>query len=412
MTRKLTLDYGLRWDLATTPRETDGRLGQLDETLANANAGGHPGAVQYASTCGCTFYEKSYPYAIGPRVGVAYQVTPRTVIRGGWGVIYAFVFGTAGSVVSTNGVYPVAANSPSYVPTAYQYVNIETPGAIVQPAWPVTNPNIYPNPGTTAPAPVAPDANQNRPPRINQFSFGIQQEITRNFIMEATYVGNRAAWVQQAGGPLGFLSQISPAQYAQYGLYPYPGTGPAGYNNNNDRVLLADPISSTAVTQALAARGITNILPYAGFPTSSTLQSALYPFPQFGAIAIDGFSDRRLQVRFFTNEGDQAFWARFPGRWNVHLGARLHSGYPPGLLQPCQRRVGAAADPAAGSQFQLHLYRAEVQAPAPICERNRQGLADRRVRQLPERHVPDASSEPDGELPDQRGRTSRGPALV
>jgi hypothetical protein len=288
VTRKLTVDYGLRWDLATTPRETYGRLGQIDPTLANPNAGGHPGAVQYASTCGCTFYEPSYPYAIGPRIGVAYQVDPKTVIRGGWGVLYDFVFGSAGSAVSTNGVYPVAANSPSYVPTAYQYVNIETPGAIVQPAWPVTNPYIYPNPGTTAPAPTVPDVNQNRPPRINQFSVGIQREITRNFIMEATYVGNRAAWVQQGGGPLGYLSQISPAQYAKYGLYPYPGTGPAGYNNNNDRVLLADPISSTAVIQAMDARGITNLLPYSGFPTSSTLASTLVPFPQFGAVEPTG----------------------------------------------------------------------------------------------------------------------------
>jgi Carboxypeptidase regulatory-like domain/TonB dependent receptor len=302
VTRKLTVDYGLRWDLATTPHEQYGRLGQLDPTLPNANAGGEPGATRYASTCGCAFYQPNYPYAIGPRVGVAYQLDPKTVLRGGWGVVYTQVLGAAlgssqgiaGGIVSTNGTYPVAANSPSYIPPASQFVNIETPGSIVPPAWPVTDPNRYPVLGTTGGTPggFVPDKNQNRPPRANQFSIGIQREITRNFVMEASYVGNRVVWLPT--GPLGFFSQISPAKYAQFGLYPYPGTGPCStgagvcasstYNNNNDRALLSLPLSSASVVQKLASAGITNFLPYTGFPTSNSLQSALYPFPQFGAI--------------------------------------------------------------------------------------------------------------------------------
>ena len=291
VTRKLTVDYGVRYDLATQPHEQYGRLGQFDETLANANAGGHPGATIFANTCGCQFYQSSYPYALGPRLGVAYQINPKTVLRGGWGVQYTEVFGTAGGIVSSNGIYPVAANSPSYIPAASQFVNIEVPGAIQTPVWPVTNNNIYPNLGTTSPKPVMPDANQNRPPRENQFSLGIQREITRSFVMEAAYVGNRVAWLS---GPLGYQSQISPAAYAQYGLYPYPGTGPCStgggvcpsstYNNNNDRILLADSISSSAVIQKMASIGRGSILPYSGFPTSTALSGVLVPFPQFGAI--------------------------------------------------------------------------------------------------------------------------------
>jgi hypothetical protein len=82
------------------------------------------------------------------------------------------------------------------------------------------------------------------------------------------------------------MSQLSPQLLASYGLYPIPGTGPAGYNNENARALLADPISSTAVTQFLASQGISSVLPYSGFPTSSSLQAALYPYPQFGAVGI------------------------------------------------------------------------------------------------------------------------------
>jgi len=297
VTRKLTIDYGMRWDMATQNHEQYGRLGRFDPTTPNANAGGHPGATLFASTCKCDFYQSTYPYAIGPRIGVAYQIDSKTVLRGGWGIVYTPVFGGGGGLVSTNGTYAVAANSPSYVPAAAQFVNIQVPGSIATPAFPVTDPNRYPVLGTTGgvPAGFMADANQNRPPRANQFSIGIQREITPSFVMEASYVANRVVWLS---GPLGALSQTSPQQYAAFGLYPYPGTGPCAtgggvcasttYNNNNDRVLLGTPISSPQVIQNAAAHGITNLLPYSGFPASTTLQGVLYPFPQFGNLLPTG----------------------------------------------------------------------------------------------------------------------------
>jgi Carboxypeptidase regulatory-like domain len=289
VTRKLTVDYGLRWDYATPEKEEHGRLGQLDASLANASAGGRLGAIEYASTCNCSFYKGTYPFALGPRLGVAYRLDPKTVIRGGWGFNYQFIANAAGGVFATNGVYPLAGINP--------YVNISTPGSIVTPTWPVTNPFAYPVAGTVGglPAGIAPDQNENRPPRINQFSIGFQREITPNFIMEASYVANRAAWTS---GPLGELSQISPQLYAAYGLYPYPGTGPCSsggsvcasstYNNLSDYLLTTQALSSSTVKTAMAARGFPNFLPYAGFPTGDSLGQALYPYPQFGNIAITG----------------------------------------------------------------------------------------------------------------------------
>jgi hypothetical protein len=288
VTRKLTVNYGLRWDYATPEREQYGRLGQLDATAPNANANGELGATRYANTCNCPFYKSAYPYAIGPRFSVAYQIDPKTVFRGGWGVNYQFVANPAGATIGTNGVYPLAGINP--------YVNIATPGAIVTPTWPVTNPNIYPPPGTVGipgvSTPYVPDANENRPPRINQWSVGFQREITKDFILEASYVANRAAWLPS--GPLGFLSQISPQKYASYHLYPYPGTGPCSsgggvcpsttYNNYADFLLTTQPINSPQVISTMAARGITNLLPYASFNPFNTLESTLYPFPQFGAL--------------------------------------------------------------------------------------------------------------------------------
>jgi hypothetical protein len=301
VTRKLTVDYGLRWDYATVQQEQHGRLGQLDATTPNPNAGGRLGSIQYASTCNCAFYKPTYPYAIGPRLGVAYQLDPKTVIRGGWGIAYQYIAGFAGNIFATPGNTPVAP-----LPNSAQYINVASPNSILTPQWPTTNPSVLPLPGTTGGLPVVtngvfvPDGNQNRPPRINQFSVGVQREITPNFVMEASYVANRAAWLS---GPLGLLSQISPQTYAHYGLFPYPGTGPCTsgggvcpsptYNNDADRNLLTQPLSSGTVQAAMALRGFPNFLPYSGFPLGNSLQSALYPYPQFTsaagtAIAVSG----------------------------------------------------------------------------------------------------------------------------
>jgi hypothetical protein len=277
--RKLTLDYGLRWDLGTAPAETYGRLGEFDPNTPDANAGGRLGATRYASTCNCSFYPQAYPYAIGPRVGAAYQITPKTVFRGGWGLLYQFTsFTNPAGIVSTSG-----ANLP---PGINSFVNIDLPGAILAPTWPVTNPNVYPAAGTLTGGPVNPDRNWARPPRINQWSAGFQREITRNFVIDAAYVANRAVWL--SGGPGSFINQIAPSTYAQYGLYPYPGTGPAGYNNYADFQLLTQAVSATAVKQKLAAAGVPNgglLLPFAGFPTSTALKTALYAYPQFSTLA-------------------------------------------------------------------------------------------------------------------------------
>ena len=75
-------------------------------------------------------------------------------------------------------------------------------------------------------------------------------------------------------------------------MYPFLEPVPAGYNNENARALLADPISSTAVTQFLASQGISSVVPYSGFPTSSHASGALYPFPQFGAVGTHRFPHR------------------------------------------------------------------------------------------------------------------------
>jgi hypothetical protein len=260
ITRKLTVDYGLRWDYATAPREQYGRSASLGLTTPDPAAGGHLGAPIFESTCNCTFV-KNYPYAYGPRLGFAYQIDSKTVVRGGWGFVYSFAPDINPSSSAT------LASTPSGV---NPFFNVSTPGTVPQPQWPNFSPGQSPLPGQitgfTGLSLIDPHAS--RPPRQNQFSIGIQREISKDFVLEASYVGNRGVWWT---GPLGYLNQVSPATFAALGLNPY--TNPA------DAALITQPISNAAVIARVG-----NIMPYAGYSTSNTLYNALRPFPQFSTI--------------------------------------------------------------------------------------------------------------------------------
>src|SRR5215469_4600414 len=49
--------------------------------------GGRLGNVIYGATCKCNFND-NYPYAFGPRLGIAYKLDDKTVLRIGGGISY------------------------------------------------------------------------------------------------------------------------------------------------------------------------------------------------------------------------------------------------------------------------------------------------------------------------------------
>ena len=91
VTRRLTLDYGVRWDYQVAFQELHDRNSGFSPTVRNPSAGGLLGGTQYEGSgsgrCNCSFTD-AYPFAFGPRLGVAYQLTPKTVVRAGWGLVY------------------------------------------------------------------------------------------------------------------------------------------------------------------------------------------------------------------------------------------------------------------------------------------------------------------------------------
>jgi hypothetical protein len=268
VTPRLTVDYGLRWDYATAASEEHGRSANLGLTTPNPSAGGRLGAAIFEATCHCKFVH-NYPYAVGPRLGIAYALNEKTVFRGGWGFIYGFPpdINLQNTANLTN--TPAGINA---------FATLNTPGTIPQPVWPNFDPGQTPLPGQiTSGFLQYLDPGAARPPRQNQWSFGIQREITPNTVIEAAYVGNRGVWWNlgvanpPTASPYAYLNQVSPAAFAAYGLNPY--------TNAADNLLLGSAISSANVVNRVGT-----ILPYAGYSSSNTLVNALRPYPQFSTI--------------------------------------------------------------------------------------------------------------------------------
>ncbi len=299
VTRRFTLDYGLRWDYQDYFKDPHGRIASFSPTTPNPSAGGLLGAVIYEGSgpgkCNCDFAQV-YPYAFGPRLGAAYQITPKTVLRMGIGISY-------GQTANENqATWKVGSSNPYYSPQYGDPAGLLRNGMPTPMPWPNLDPGLYPLPGTLSAPPVAIDHNAGRPPRQIQWSIGIQHEILRNLVVEISYVGNRGAWWE--ANDLINVNALSAERIASFGL---------NVTNKDDWDLLTSPMNS-----ALAAQRGFNIPPYEGFPMSSTVAQSLRPFPQFA-----GTSNSSPAIKYM--------WAPLGRTWYDSLQAKVTKRYSHGL---------------------------------------------------------------------------------
>ena len=130
ITRKLTFDYGLRWDYANLWNEEYGRMQSAGFNLPNSTVGGRLGAPEYQATCNCQFAH-AYPLSIGPHLGVAYQITPKTVFRAGAAITYGSQADDAG--VNHSAADYLQLGTPAYgAPAALlKYGDTYAPGNVL-----------------------------------------------------------------------------------------------------------------------------------------------------------------------------------------------------------------------------------------------------------------------------------------
>jgi outer membrane receptor protein involved in Fe transport len=264
VTRKLTLDYGLRWDYQTYLKEQYGRVASISADVPNPAAGNLPGGVVFEQTLGRDF-AKNYKYAFGPRLGLAYQITPKTVLRAGWGISY-------GQTAPNNfwsrrfGSY-VPFSAPSYGEPAMLLED----GVPVVPVWPNFDPGQFPVvPSSPSTFLHMIDPGAGRPPRLMMWSIGLQREITPNLSVEAAYVGNRGVW--WGAGIFQDPNRLTPEILATHGL---------DISNADDRALLNTPLKLLSPENAIRFPA-----PYPDFSTGLTVGQSIRPFPQFLGINV------------------------------------------------------------------------------------------------------------------------------
>ncbi len=177
---KLTLNLGLRWEFATPIWDRDNLWSNFDpvtDTLVRASNG---------SLYNRALVHPDY-HDFGPRVGFAYSVTPKTVIRGGYGISYSF-FNRPGS--AQEGI-----NAPLAL-FGIKTQSIPAGGSL--PAGFLTTQNSFTT-GIDVPANFNPILSNidyipadTRWPYTQSWLFSVQQELTHDTFLELAYNGNHS----------------------------------------------------------------------------------------------------------------------------------------------------------------------------------------------------------------------------
>lgn len=193
VTSKLKLNVGLRWDYLGPLTDRFNALTRGFDTSSpsplKAPGLNLVGGLQFAGVNGNNrgIYAQDWNN-FGPRFGAAYQLTPKTVLRGGYGLIYAQTFDNPGS-------------APGFSQQTQMVTSIQTG----LPANTLTNP--FPN-GVRQPVGntlglatfLGQSFNFADPsreiPYTHQFSFEIQRELPGQTLVTVAYVGNRARRLQ------------------------------------------------------------------------------------------------------------------------------------------------------------------------------------------------------------------------
>jgi hypothetical protein len=227
VTSKLTLNLGLRWEYATPLWERDNNWTNFDpttDTLVKATSG--------------SIYNRALVHPdykdFGPRAGLAWSVAPKTVIRAGYGISYAFdnrpgsaqeginapqaLFGILTQSIPAGGAVPA-----SFLTTQNSFTTgIDSPAAFN----PLTSNIDYISANT-------------RWPYIQSWFFSVQQALTKDTTLEVSYQGNHSlrlpiiADYNQANpnAPGGTLSVQARRPIPSFG--PITWLDPAGDNDYN-----------------------------------------------------------------------------------------------------------------------------------------------------------------------------------
>jgi hypothetical protein len=182
----LTLNLGLRYEVQTPVRERHNEQAYFDYRALNpvSIAVGRPvfGQIVYSSPGSRDLYNTNWN-DISPRLGFSYSLTPKLVMRGGFGLFYSTNLLGAGP----NPGYSQSTNWTATLDglTPYQPLTSAFSTGIL----PVTGSSLG---GLTNVGLGGGGINPHRPdPLVKQFMLGFQYAFTTDNLIDLSYVGNR-----------------------------------------------------------------------------------------------------------------------------------------------------------------------------------------------------------------------------
>jgi hypothetical protein len=180
VTSKLTLNLGMRWDFATPLYERDNNYSNFD-----------PAKLAMDRAASGSLFNRSLVHPdykdFGPRLGLAWSVLPKTVIRASYGISYDFfnrVGSAAEGINAPQALFGVISQSippGGPVPSTFlNQLNAFTTNIASPAAFNPANSNVVYTP---------PDS---RWPYIQAWFFSIQRELPWNTILEVGYNGTHS----------------------------------------------------------------------------------------------------------------------------------------------------------------------------------------------------------------------------
>ena len=216
-TRKLTLNLGLRYEIQEPVTDRYNRLASFDYNAVNPISSPvgqtYKGELQFAHSGDRKLFNTNYKN-FAPRLGFAYQLMPKLVMRGGYGIFYPPSYHGGGPAPGFTSTTPyVASNSggiPNTLSTAFSAGLIPVVGSSLD--------------GLTD---VGFSTNAVSPSRktfyVQQWSYGFQFAPTHSDVIDVTYVGNHGSHVQISGRN---LNQLDPKYFSLGSALATPVTNP------------------------------------------------------------------------------------------------------------------------------------------------------------------------------------------
>jgi hypothetical protein len=177
---KLTVNLGLRYDIVLAPTFPDGRVSNFLLDYAQIGPNGRLTEIRptNGSDCGC---EQNYR-DFGPRLGMAYRLSNKTVLRSG----FALIYGQDDSYSSQAARW--INQSPDFVEYNLATVDRINPQVILKDGFPAVQ-----LPATTVPGPAAVAINIQSPKMPDQYSeqwfFDLQRELPHDIFTTIGYTG-------------------------------------------------------------------------------------------------------------------------------------------------------------------------------------------------------------------------------